>query len=121
MEREVALRAITIEAAKFLRAEKSIGSLEVGKVADIIILDRNYFEVPEEDIARQKVLLTMLGGEVLYVADGAYFGEGVTPKFPNANTTSADVKNFGGFAGRSMSGQAKALRAQVGRRHACHS
>lgn len=121
MEREPALRAITIEAAKFLRADNSIGSLEVGKVADVIILDRNYFEVPEEEIARQKVLLTMLGGEVLYVADGASFGEGVTPKFLNTNTTSADVKNVGGFAGRSMSEQAKALRAQVGRRHACHA
>lgn len=93
----------------------------MGKVADVIILDRNYFEVPEEEIARQKVLLTMLGGEVLYVADGANFGEGVTPKFPNTNTTSADVKNVGGFAGRSISGQAKALRAQVERRHACHA
>lgn len=121
MEREPALRAITIEAAKFLRADDSIGSLEVGKVADIIILDRNYFEVPEEEIARQKVLLTMLGGEVHYVDDGASFGEGVTPKFPNTNTSSADVKNVGGFSGRSMSEQAKALRAQVGRRHACHA
>lgn len=121
MEREAALRAITIEAAKFLRADDSIGSLEVGKVADIIILDRNYFEVPEEEIARQKVLLTMLGGEVQYVADNAGFGEGVTPKFPNVNNTSADVKNVGGFAGRNMSGQAQALRARVGRRHACHA
>ncbi|KAJ0122039.1 amidohydrolase 3 [Diaporthe amygdali] len=120
MEREPALRAITIEAAKFLRADSSIGSLEVGKVADVIILDRNYFEVPEEEIARQKVLLTMLGGEVVYVADGADFSEVVTPKFPNINTTSADVKNVGGFAGRRMSEEAKALRAQVGRRHACH-
>lgn len=120
MEREPALRAITTEAAKFLRADSSIGSLEVGKVADVIILDRNYFEVPEEEIARQKVLLTMLGGEVVYVADGADFGEDVTPKFPNINTTSADVKNVGGFAGRNMSEEAKALRAQVGRRHACH-
>lgn len=121
MDREPALRAITIEAAKFLRADNSIGSLEVGKVADVIILDRNYFEVPEEEIARQKVLLTMLGGEVLYLADGTNFGEGVTPKFPNTNTSFADVKNVGGFAGRSMSEQAQALRAQVGRRHACHA
>lgn len=40
MGREAALRAITVEAAKFLRADNSIGSLEPGKVADIIILDR---------------------------------------------------------------------------------
>lgn len=121
MGREAALRAITIEAAKFLRADNSIGSLESGKVADIIILESNYFEVPEEEIARQKVLLTMLGGEVLYLADGTNFGEGVSPKFPNINTISADVKNVGGFAGRSMSEQANALRTQVGRRHACHA
>lgn len=92
----------------------------MGKVADVIVLDRNYFEVPEE-IARQKVLLTMLGGEVLYVADGTNLGEHVTPKFPNTNTTSADVKNIGGFAGRRISKQAEALRAQVRRRHTCHA
>lgn len=120
MTREAALRAITIEAARFLRADTSIGSLEVGKVADVIVLDKNYFEVPEEEIARQKVLLTMLGGEVLYVAEGTDFGQGVTPKFPNANTTTADVKNVGGFSGRAISEQAKELRSILGRRHACH-
>lgn len=121
MEREPALRAMTIEAAKFLRADSRLGSLEVGKVADVIVLDRNYFEVPKEEIAQQKVLLTMLGGEVLFVADGARFGEHVTPKFPNINMTSADVKNVGGFAGRGISKQADALRGKVRRRHLCHT
>ncbi|KAF6823035.1 amidohydrolase 3 [Colletotrichum plurivorum] len=108
------------KAARFLRADTSIGSLEVGKVADVIVLDKNYFEVPEEEIARQKVLLTMLGGEVLYVADGTDLGRVVTPKFPNTNTTTADVKNFGGFSGRAISEQAKELRSVLGRRHTCH-
>ncbi|KAF5579661.1 amidohydrolase [Fusarium subglutinans] len=63
LTRDQAIRAITTESARFLRADAYIGSLEVGKLADAIVLKANYFEVPEEHIARQKTLLTMVGGE----------------------------------------------------------
>ncbi|KAK8070362.1 hypothetical protein PG997_010565 [Apiospora hydei] len=61
ISRESALRAITINGARFLRADASIGSLEVGKLADLVVLEKNYFEVPEEEIGRQRVLLTLVG------------------------------------------------------------
>lgn len=89
LSREAALRAITTEGARFLRADKHIGSLEVGKLADVIVLEKNYFEVPEDEIGRQRVLMTMLGGTVLYVAEGVSFGDRVVPKFPNGNSTTA--------------------------------
>jgi predicted amidohydrolase YtcJ len=65
MERAAALRAMTMGAAYILRMEKEIGSLEVGKLADMIVLDRNVFDIPAEDIANVKVEQTMVGGRIV--------------------------------------------------------
>jgi len=65
-----ALRAMTIVAARELHADRSTGSLEVGKLADLIVLDRNPLRIPAEDIANVKVLQTMVGGRVVYEAPG---------------------------------------------------
>jgi predicted amidohydrolase YtcJ len=65
MPRAAVLRAITLNAAYTLRQETSTGSLEVGKLADLIVLDRNFFTIPAEDIANIKVLQTMVGGSVV--------------------------------------------------------
>jgi predicted amidohydrolase YtcJ len=70
MPRAAVLRAITINAAYTLRQETVTGSLEVGKLADLIVLDRNFFTIPAEDIANVKVLQTVVGGKVVYQADG---------------------------------------------------
>jgi predicted amidohydrolase YtcJ len=43
----------------------------VGKFADLIVLDRNPLTVPAEDIARVKVLETLVGGKVVYDASAA--------------------------------------------------
>lgn len=73
MPRAAVLRAATIDAAWTLRQEASTGSLEVGKLADLIVLDRNYFTIPEEDIANIQVLQTVVGGKVVYEAEGKPF------------------------------------------------
>lgn len=61
-----ALKAMTINAAYSLHMESYIGSIEVGKFADLIILDRNIFKTPPTEIANTKVRLTMLGGKIIY-------------------------------------------------------
>jgi len=66
MTRAAALRAATIDAAWTLRQEASTGSLEVGKLADLVVLDRNVFGIPDEDIANVTVLQTVVGGKVVY-------------------------------------------------------
>ena len=68
MPRAAVLRAATMNAAWTLRQEAETGSLETGKLADLIVLDRNFFSVPEEDIANIKVLQTVVGGKVVYEA-----------------------------------------------------
>jgi predicted amidohydrolase YtcJ len=61
-----ALRAMTINAAYTLRMEKLVGSLETGKLADMIVLDRNVFDIPAEDLANVKVEQTMVGGRIVW-------------------------------------------------------
>ena len=68
MPRAAVLRAVTLNAAYTLRQERETGSLETGKLADLIVLDRNFMEVPAEDIANTKVLQTMVGGKIVYDA-----------------------------------------------------
>ncbi|MFM9433025.1 putative amidohydrolase YtcJ [Janthinobacterium sp. CG_23.3] len=66
MPRAAVLRAITMNSSYTLRQERQTGSLEVGKLADMIVLDRNFFTIPAEDIANIKVLQTMVGGKIVY-------------------------------------------------------
>lgn len=47
--------------------EKETGSLEVGKQADIVVLDQNLFEIPSTEIAQTKVLLTLVDGKVVFI------------------------------------------------------
>ncbi|NDV19274.1 amidohydrolase family protein [Pseudodesulfovibrio sp. JC047] len=63
---EQAIRAITIDAAWQLRMEDMIGSLEVGKYADLVVLDGNPFEVEPIKIAEIDVLMTMMNGTFTY-------------------------------------------------------
>ena len=63
LTREQTIRGMTIWAAKANRMEKQVGSLEVGKKADFIILDKDLMKVPTDSILLVKVLKTYLNGE----------------------------------------------------------
>jgi predicted amidohydrolase YtcJ len=65
---EDAIKAYTLGAAFAGRREKTEGSIEPGKLADLIVLDRDLFKIEPNQIARMKVLLTMVGGKVVYQA-----------------------------------------------------
>jgi hypothetical protein len=66
LTRAQVLRAITMNSSYELHQELSTGSLEVGKLADLIVLDRNVLEIPAEEIAAVQVLQTVVGGRVVY-------------------------------------------------------
>lgn len=63
---EDTLRAYTLGAAFAGRREKTEGSIETGKLADLIMIDRNLFQIEPTEIGKTKVLLTMVGGKVVY-------------------------------------------------------
>jgi predicted amidohydrolase YtcJ len=66
-----ALAAFTINAAYTNRDEKNTGSLEVGKRANLAVLDRNLFEIPPADMSDTKVLLTLFEGKPVHGDVGA--------------------------------------------------
>ena len=63
---EEAVKAYTINAAYVMRQEQLVGSLEVGKLADFIVLDQNIFEIPVSQIKQTKVEATYLEGELIF-------------------------------------------------------
>ncbi len=66
LTREEALHSFTLAAAYAAHQEERLGSLEPGKWADFIILDRNYFEVPASEIDDIVVLETWVSGERVF-------------------------------------------------------
>ena len=60
------LKAYTIGSAYQMWSEDVTGTLEKGKFADIAVLDRNLFERDPEEILDTQVVMTMLGGRVIY-------------------------------------------------------
>lgn len=63
------IQAATLNGAYQLGVEKSIGSLEVGKQADFIVLDRNLLESPMEEIHKVRVVQTYVNGDLVYQID----------------------------------------------------
>ncbi len=63
---EDAIKAYTLGAAFAGHREKTEGSIEPGKLADLIVLDRDLFKIESSKIADTQVLLTMVGGRVVY-------------------------------------------------------
>ncbi len=64
--REEALIAHTRNNAYFMFQEANLGSLQKGKYADLLVLDRDYLTVPADQIKDIKPLMTMVGGKVVY-------------------------------------------------------
>ncbi len=66
VSRKAALIAHTRSNAKLLFKEKEIGSLEAGKMADLVVLDQDFLTVPENQIAAIRPVLTMTGGRIVF-------------------------------------------------------
>ncbi len=61
----------TINAAYEMHEEQSTGSIEVGKYAGMIVLSQNLFRIPTEKISDTRIMLTLLGGKIVYRAANA--------------------------------------------------
>ena len=73
LTREEALRHATVECAWFLGQDGRLGSLEVGKHADLIVLSDDYFAVADNAIKDIRSVLTVVAGRIVY-ADAEYTG-----------------------------------------------
>lgn len=73
MTRAECLRGYTVNAAQAAWRAADTGSLTPGKLADLIVIDRNLLTCPEREIGETQVLLTLLGGRPVH-ADGPFKG-----------------------------------------------
>ncbi len=61
-----AVSLYTINAARLAAVEDLAGTLETGKLADLVVLDRDIFQIPKTEIKNTKVTLTIMGGNITY-------------------------------------------------------
>ena len=90
--RELGLKSATTWGSYYVLREKQLGSLEPGKLADFLVLDRDYLTIPEEDIANIRVLLTVVGGKIIHLVPSVAREIGMQP-------TGAQIE-FGGPGSR---------------------
>ena len=77
--REQMLKSATLFAAYSAKKENVLGSLERGKWADLVVLDRDYLTVPVDDIPKIHVLMTMVGGKLVHLAPSLAREWGIQP------------------------------------------
>ncbi len=63
------MRAYTIDAAYAAFDEDRLGTLEVGKLADFVIVDRDLTAIPPEQIREATVVTTVVGGRIVFSMD----------------------------------------------------
>jgi len=68
LTRQEALRLYTAENGWFTKEEDKLGSIEVGKFADVVVLNDDYFSVPDESLKKLGSVLTVVGGRVVHDA-----------------------------------------------------
>ena len=66
LNRAEALHSFTLAAAYAAHQEERLGSLEAGKWADFIVVDRDYFEIDVSEIDDMQVIQTWVGGNKVY-------------------------------------------------------
>src|SRR6267378_2465536 len=66
--RQEVLSLYTRQNGWFLREEDELGTIEPGKLADLVVLNSDYFAVPDEDLKKIRSVLTVVGGNVVYDA-----------------------------------------------------
>ncbi|MBI3896603.1 MAG: amidohydrolase family protein [Acidobacteria bacterium] len=66
-DRIVQLRALTRWAGFYFMKEDRMGTLEPGKLADFIVIDRDFLTIPESEIPQTDVLMTMVGGKIIHL------------------------------------------------------
>ena len=64
IDRMTLMKMMTSWPSEFVLREKEIGTLEAGKLADLVVLNKDYFTVPEEEIPNLFPVLTVVGGKI---------------------------------------------------------
>jgi len=74
------LKTATIWPANYVLKEKALGSLEAGKFADLLVLDKDYLTVPEEQIPNIRIFMTLVGGKIEHLVPSLARELGMQPR-----------------------------------------
>jgi hypothetical protein len=96
LSRVEALRLFTSGPAWFMNTEDEMGMIAAGNLADFVLLDRDYFNVPEDQIDDVSSVLTVMDGRVVF---GAKEYGALTPALPEILPAWSPVRHFGGYYG----------------------
>jgi len=66
LDRKVVLRMMTMGSAYYMLRENVIGSLEQGKYADLVVIDKDFMKVPDDKLGDMQVLMTVVNGKPAY-------------------------------------------------------
>lgn len=69
IDRVTALKSATTWGSYYVLRENKLGSLEPGKFADLLVIDRDYLTIPEEQIPQIRILMSMLGGQIKHLTN----------------------------------------------------
>lgn len=97
LDREQALKLWTEANTWFSTEEGEKGQIKAGQLADLVVLDRDYFSVPEDEIQDIESMLTLLGGKPVH---GAGDFASLAPPLPPAMPDWSPVRTFGGYQKR---------------------
>ena len=67
LDRVVVLKLFTTWASQYMLKEKEFGTLEIGKLADFVVLDKDFFTIPDTDIPTIRPQMTVVGGKTRYL------------------------------------------------------
>jgi len=117
LDRESALRLWTRANTWFSTEEGKKGQIKTGQLGDLVVLDRDYMSVPEDEIQDIESVLTLLGGKPVH-GSGNYAG--LAPPLPPAMPDWSPVRSFGGYQKRAAREERKyAFAAGCGCTSAC--
>ena len=94
LDRTEALRLYTMGGAWISSEEDKKGTLSAGKLADLVVLNNDFFSVPVDEVRNLESVLTMVGGKVVYAA-GAYAR--LDPPPPPSLPDWLPVRHYGGY------------------------
>jgi predicted amidohydrolase YtcJ len=117
LDRETALRMWTENVTWFSNEVGKKGRIAVGQLADLIVPDRDFFACPEAEISDITSVLTVVGGKVVYGADG--FKPLTEVTLPPAMPDWSPVRRFGGYAAWGETKSAGSSRLMAHARAAC--
>jgi predicted amidohydrolase YtcJ len=81
-DRITQIKALTVWGGYYMLRENLLGSLGPGKYADFIVLDRDFFTIPEGEIPRIQVLMTVVGGNTVHLTSSLAGELGMQPVGP---------------------------------------